>query len=290
MDDRLPEIRKELKIAGKGVWWSGCKNRERKRHTSFLLDFFDIGAPRIRPIENILHGCSLSHFPPFNKKKLDIKNSKKTKKKTVSVKTRIDAEKRYEVQELKERGNFTVSAPSKKYFHPIMKLLKHVGNGRFWPLPVFETEKLIIADMSQFLTTCIIFTKRTIGKGESERSSIEFAAYKMLKYLEEHPIEDLLSMYVSTVDEPKNNLLSIQIGMNDANQVTPDSASLLRTLCFDRNWSMPKFKTNRKASQHCVSRCVVFKHVVYCKGESHEISRQQAANRMFQCLQGKPKN
>lgn len=64
MDDP-PEIRKELILGQKGVWWSGCINRERKRQSSLLWEYIDIDdiddfdefddfTNRTRPIETII--------------------------------------------------------------------------------------------------------------------------------------------------------------------------------------------------------------------------------------------
>lgn len=117
----------------------------------------------------------------------------------------------------------------------------------------------------------------------------------MLKYLEEHPIEDLLSMIVSymnesTVDKPNNDLVSTQ---SDENHVLLDSEALLKTLCWNRRWPLPKYMSTqhilpKEGMQKFASRCELKMHVTYGQGETKSFARQQAANFMLQCLHQDP--
>lgn len=157
-----------------------------------------------------------------------------------------------------------------------MKLLTFVGNGDFWPLPVYETQLILTARNHEYVTTCIFLSKSTFHEAKSESSSIEFAAYKMLDFLAGHAIEDLLSMNV-------NNMLLTVVGSNSY-----ISVGLLSKLCISRNWSEPKYKTIEIDSGHFFSRCELMNHVTYCKGNGKKISRQKAANLMLQCLQENP--
>lgn len=145
---------------------------------------------------------------------------------------------------------------------------------RYWPLPLYETKRNTETRMEPFYsTTCIILMYETIGTGLDLLNSREFAAYKMLKHLQQHPIEDVLSMIVSYMNK---------------STVPLDSITLLNTLCQNRSWPSPRYSTIKKETQQFTMRCELLMYVTNGQGVSMDIATQQAANMMFQCLHENP--